>query len=92
MMSDEAQIVPRATLGGRRKAKVLKMTKKPENRPWVVQGAIGRYDLTVKENTRRLAREPNSSMVERKKNALELARSGRALAREYFGGKFSADE
>ena len=56
-------------------------------RPWTIDGAAATYETSVKNETKRLAREAGSSIVERANNARAIASSGRALGLEFFGGK-----
>ncbi len=52
--------------------------------PWTVEGAAGQYEFRIREATKKIAREPQSSVVERANNARDIASSGRALALQYF--------
>ncbi|MBI1394187.1 MAG: hypothetical protein GC152_15765 [Alphaproteobacteria bacterium] len=69
---------------------VKPVSKDVRIRPWTVDGAAAAYETSVKVATKKLARETSSSTVERAKNARDIAKAGRALAREYFGGKIAS--
>lgn len=68
----------------------MTMSKTVANqRPWTVDGAAASYDTSVKDATKRIARETKSAVFERANNARRIAESGRALAEEYFGTRCS---
>ncbi|WP_375201813.1 hypothetical protein [Hyphococcus sp.] len=72
------------------KKEVKIVSKKNGVRPWTVDGAAAAYEPSVKVATKKLARETSSSIVDRANNARQIAKAGRALAREYFGGKIAS--